>query len=642
MSLVQEFAAYGNWRTRLGNDLQHLADWLSDNALGDTHSRDKLLELRLRLDADRLTVAFVAEFSRGKSELINALFFAEYGKRIVPSAAGRTTMCPTELAYDPRYPAAMDLLPIETRASAVPVSELKLHPEAWQRVPLDTSSADAMSETLRQIGLQTRVTAAAARALGFSVGADAGAEELFAIPRWRHASINFPHPLLEQGLVILDTPGLNALGVEPELTLCLLPGADAIVFVLAADAGVTLSDLGIWRDHLGTTHRDGASLVVLNKIDGLWDGLRPDSEVNAEIALQVGACADALGISRTRVLPVSAQKGLVAKIHKDLLLLERSRLPLLEHAIAQQLIAARQTIIGTHVVAEAKTICALAREQLCSRLSAISAQLGELRKLRGKNQKAIQYVLGKVNLERAALDEGLQHYHAVRAVFAQIGNKLLAELGMDKLRTETRRTREAMRSAAFSKGLSDAMKSYFAAIRPHFSVAAAHGREITDMLAAMHRRFNLELDLRLEAPRPYTQSQHEEDIDLLEQRFDGHINTLLNLLTREKHTLSQQFFETVAVRLRRIFEAANRDAQRWLRHVMAPLETQVREAQTQMQRRLESIQLIHQAVETLEQRIAELGQNETTLRAQLAELAHLEAALPGSNGTAAGALKVAA
>jgi hypothetical protein len=34
---------------------------------------------------------------RGKSELINAIFFADYGKRILPSSAGRTTMRPTEL-----------------------------------------------------------------------------------------------------------------------------------------------------------------------------------------------------------------------------------------------------------------------------------------------------------------------------------------------------------------------------------------------------------------------------------------------------------------------------------------------------------------------------------------------------------------
>ena len=33
--------------------------------------------------------------------------------------------------------------------------------------------------------------------------------------------------------MILDTPGLNALGAEPELTLSMLPSAHAVLFILA-------------------------------------------------------------------------------------------------------------------------------------------------------------------------------------------------------------------------------------------------------------------------------------------------------------------------------------------------------------------------------------------------------------------------
>jgi len=58
------------------------------------------------------------------------------------------------------------------------------------------------------------------------------------VPQWRHALINYPHPLLKQGLVVLDTPGLNAIGAEPELTLSLLPSAHATVFILGADTAV--------------------------------------------------------------------------------------------------------------------------------------------------------------------------------------------------------------------------------------------------------------------------------------------------------------------------------------------------------------------------------------------------------------------
>ena len=49
-------------------------------------------------------LAFVAEFSRGKSELINAIFFADAGRRVLPATPGRTTMCPVELRYEAGLP----------------------------------------------------------------------------------------------------------------------------------------------------------------------------------------------------------------------------------------------------------------------------------------------------------------------------------------------------------------------------------------------------------------------------------------------------------------------------------------------------------------------------------------------------------
>ena len=110
---------------------------------------------------------------------------------------------------------------------------------------------------LQEVTRTEWVTEDQARALGFWDDAhpddnpprdDAGKVE---VPAWRHALINYPHPLLRQGLVVLDTPGLNAIGAEPELTLSLLPSAHATVFILGADTGVTKSDLAIWRDHLG-------------------------------------------------------------------------------------------------------------------------------------------------------------------------------------------------------------------------------------------------------------------------------------------------------------------------------------------------------------------------------------------------------
>ena len=60
---------------------------------------------------------------------------------------------------------------------------------------------------------------------------------------------------------------------------------------------------------------------------------------------------------------------------------------------------------------------------------------------------------------------------------------------------------------------------------------------------------------------------------------------------------------------------------------MSPLETQVREYQIQLKRRLESVKRIHEATDTLESRVEELMQGEEALRALLDELDNLEAAV---------------
>jgi hypothetical protein len=92
---------------------------------------------------------------------------------------------------------------------------------------------------------------------------------------------------------------------------------------------------------------------------------------------------------------------------------------------------------------------------------------------------------------------------------------------------------------------------------------------------------------------------------------------MLQLLTHEKNKLTQKFFEEVTVQVRRAFERANRDAEAWLKAVMAPMETQVREHQIQLKRRLESIKRIHQATDTLEDRIKELVHVENGLLVQI-------------------------
>ncbi|WP_341677671.1 dynamin family protein [Niveibacterium sp. SC-1] len=639
MTLSDRFSEFTAWRHAVGQSVSELKAWLIRNEVGDAQTDLRLAYLLDRLREDKLTVAFVAEFSRGKSELINAIFFADYGDRILPSSAGRTTMCPTELAWENGREPSIRLLPIETRAQGSSIQEFKRHEAEWFGVPIDVDSADSLQAAMARVGETKRVPPEEAERLGFPVdpegkkGARAGDDGLVEIARWRHALIQFPHPLLKQGLVVVDTPGLNAIGSEPELTLSLLPNAHAVLFILALDTGVTQSDLAVWQDYIHTGRgQQHGRMVVLNKIDSLWDGIRSDAQIEGEIRGQVRTVADTLEVGDAQVYPVSAQKALLAKITRDPDLLDRSRIDTLENALSEELLPTRQEIVRDNARSEAGEIARRTRELLGARRRAVREQVKELSELRGKNQSVIEYMMRKVRTEKNEFEQGLQKYHATRSVFTNLSNNLYSHLGLDALRSETRKAREAMMEASFSRGLREAMESFFNGLRENLRRSNAEVSEITRMLDTMYNKFSIEHGLKLASPSPFSTERYEKEIERLRAAFNQQINTVGTMLLHRKGTVTQRFFDTIALEARRTFELANRDADQWLRAVMSPLETQVREYQLQLKRRLESVKRIHEATGTLEDRIRELEQSERGLLGQLNELASLEQRLAANLG----------
>ncbi len=294
-SLLSSLDSLAAWRRALDRSVDQISRILDEDKLLDSQAQALAASVRQRLGSDRLVLAFVAEFSRGKSELINALFFADTGHRVLPATPGRTTMCPVELAWDGEQPAQLSLLPIATRRGGQTLAALREQPDCWRHVPLVPDDAAAMAVALQQVVQTRRVPVDEARALGLwndehpEDNPPRDAQDQVEVPAWRHALINYPHPLLKRGLVVLDTPGLNAVGTEPELTLALLPSAHAAVFLLAADTGVTRSDLAVWRDHLGD--RGCERFVVLNKIDTLADPLLSAEQIEQQVQHQCAQVA---------------------------------------------------------------------------------------------------------------------------------------------------------------------------------------------------------------------------------------------------------------------------------------------------------------------------------------------------------------
>ena len=80
--------------------------------------------------------------------------------------------------------------------------------------------------------------------------------------------------------------------------------------MLAADAGVTRSDLDVWTKHVTGARGINASgrFVALNKIDILWDELQDDARIKGTMVRQIKDTAKTLGIDEDSVFAVLRRK----------------------------------------------------------------------------------------------------------------------------------------------------------------------------------------------------------------------------------------------------------------------------------------------------------------------------------------------
>lgn len=612
-SFNEQFDQHGTWRREFALRLKLLSEWMKDHDLLDAAVEERLQRLEHQVRADKVMVAFVAEFSRGKSELINAIFFAGYGRRIMPASAGRTTMCPTELGYDAEVPPCLRLLPIETRLQPQSLMEWRMVPEKWARVDLDVNNPQQLALALEKVSETRRVSLEEARALGlWSSDAPndqplADAQGKVEVPKWRHALINIAHPLLKQGLVILDTPGLNAIGAEPELTVSLVPQAQAVVFILGADTGVTKSDLDIWREHLITESIAGsdARMVVLNKIDSMWDALSSPAQIQMQIERQCATTAEILGLTREQVYPVSAQKGLVAKVTDDAKLLRASCLPALEQALAERIMGQRHRILGAAVAGGISDLQVDVGRVLNIRRRDLNEQMLELKGLRGKNTAVIKHMRLRISQEQAEFDRAGARIHAVRSVHLKLLRDVFGLLSSKNLKREMNQLMQSLLQTGLKLGVKKSYSETFDRLRENLRRVQSLTDEIQTMLNVSFKQLNGELGFSLQSP---VEPKMQTYVDSLVQVEQGHLQylSLGNAIRLAQPEFADRLVRALATRLRGIYQAALGDVELWSKSAAAQLDAQLRERRRNFARRLEAIDRIQQAAGGLDERIAEI------------------------------------
>jgi hypothetical protein len=607
--LSQQLDVLAAWRGGLQRHIAELATFLAHNELAAQSERAAIDTLGRKLAADKLVLACVAEVSRGKSELLNAIFFADAKRRVLPATPGRTTMCPVELHFRAGQPAELALLPIETRLGGAALDELRQQPSAWQRLGLDPRNPDGLSEALLLVTQTRRVSTAEAAALGLWSDSELadnpplGADGLVEVPAWRHALINYPHPLLERGLVVIDTPGLNAVGAEPDLTLSLLPSAHAVVFLVGADTGVTRSDLTIWNEHLGGVALE--RFVVLNKIDILDDPLSSPAVVAAQVQRQRRAVAQSLGVPSARVFALSARDALAARVHDDAAALAASGLPALEAALGAELLPRQQALLSQATEATLLLVRQAAARRLGERRRHITEQTLELRGLRGKSGAKVGAMLKRLEAEMAEFDLCHARLAALRSVHLRMMRKVLALLSSDALRREVASMQRAFGAMPLKLGARKAFGELCEWLRRSLAAAGQGADEMQQMLAGSYRQLNSEFGFAFNVVAGPGLRRYVNELDLIERSYGRY------LVPTQAWRLSgagfmDQFQRMLVSKLRTVFESAAGDIELWGKGATSQIELQLRERKAAFEHRHQSLQRVQGAAGDLEARIAEV------------------------------------
>ena len=615
-ALQRKLDNFSNWRRDLLTEIEAYKSWLDEESLLEGAEELRILELIDSLKSDKIMLALVAEFSRGKTELINSIFFADYKKRLLPSSVGRTTMCPTEILYDENEPPYIQLLPIETRKSSLTIDEYKEAPVNWSRIDLDIDSPEQMTEALLQLVQTKEISEQESKELGFPPHSlDLMENNALQVPVWRHAIINYPHPLLKSGLVILDTPGLNALGTEPELTLNMLPMAHTIMFILAADTGVTRSDMDIWRNHItvALNPREQNVMAVLNKIDTLWDDLHDDAFTQANIRRQIEETSRILDIDEDLVVPVSAQKGLIAKVKNDRLLLNRSGLPKLEEKLSADLIDKKQSLIQKKVQRELGVMVKSTKDIYLGRLNGLVKERHEILNLRGKS-KTVLITLGKqLNAQSRRLTLAMDDYHKTVRIMNDQAKRLRQHLSSKNIDFMIGTSRVTMQETWNTFGLKRGMAGFFDQAEERLSEVNTGAVKLSDLVDRIYKEFKTRHKLDMVAPPEFDIEPFIEDFVQLRQDGEQFRDSMMLVVT-EQHFVIKRFFITMASRARRILDETNFALRAWSKAILLPISAQIEEHKDQIGRRISNINKLKSNHSDLEQRVAHIDKNIVELR----------------------------
>ena len=315
--------------------------------------------------------------------------------------------------------------------------------------------------------------------------------------------------------------------------------------------------------------------------------------------------AQLLGVALERVLPISAQKGLVAKVGRNDSLLQASGLPAFEDLLANGIMGQRQKVLQAAVRTNVQQLQSQVERVINMRRGDLDDQLAELCGLRGKNAAVIAGMRARIEAEHKEFDQSASRIQAMRNIHMRMLKELFLLLSSSTLKAELAELKEALDQRGLKLGLRKVYEQTFERLHAVAAKAQDQADEIQAMMSSSFKELNAEFGFSLQTPPQLVLSELKDDLRSIEGSYTQYLG-LGSVIRLGSADFSQRLIKALALRLRTVFEAASNDVDMWSKSLTAPVDAQLRERKRSYTRRLEAVDRISGAATELEERIADM------------------------------------
>ncbi len=278
--------------------------------------------LRNKMVDDHLRVVVLGSFKRGKSTFINSLL----GDEILPNFATPCTAVINEIKWGEEKKAVVHFQQPGPKISLKKTAYANLPPRVKDYLCRNSHSHIEPLE----IGINELEDYVVIRDPG-----NCGASSINDLP-YDHVEIYWPLQLLKNGVVIIDSPGLDECESRTEITRRYLENADAILFVMSCSALAGKSEMD-FIDNVLLANGYEDMLFICNRFDEVREKER--DRIKAYARQKLGS-KTGFG-SENGICFLSAAKALEGRIHNDSKMVEESGVPELERRLYSILVDTR-------------------------------------------------------------------------------------------------------------------------------------------------------------------------------------------------------------------------------------------------------------------------------------------------------------